>query len=326
MRSRLWHTIVVAAFVFAVPSGATVSPVEARVDAIVAPYLEAGDFMGVVGIQVDGEEALILPYGRASVELNVAHQPESVFMIGSVSKQFTAAAVLKLEESGALSTADMASKHLPGFPHGAAMTIEQLLTHTSGLADIYSLERFGLTGGREETFEELIGDLGRSQLTFEPGTGYAYSNGGYALLAALVEKAAGVEYGDYLETSFFKPLGMSRTAHDGPGPTVEGRVLGYDPWGNDDLGPAIPVIAAFTTGSGSLWSTAKDLLQWSAALHGGQVLSENSYEKLTQIMGTATAMASACSSGSDAMSSAMTGGSPVTRAILRGTSTRRRRS
>lgn len=83
-----------------------------------APYLEAGDFMGVVGIQVDGEEALILAYGRAGVELNVAHQSENVFMIGSVSKQFTAAAVLLLEEEGVLSTADPVSKHLQ-IPRGA---------------------------------------------------------------------------------------------------------------------------------------------------------------------------------------------------------------
>ena len=98
--------------------------------------------------------------------------------VGSVSKQFTAAAVLALEEAGALSTADSVAKHLPEFPRGTKMTIEQLLTHTAGLADIYSLERFGASGGRVGTFEEVLGDIGRADLTFSPGSGYAYSNGG----------------------------------------------------------------------------------------------------------------------------------------------------
>ena len=285
MRSRLWHTIAVSAFVLAVPSGATESQVEARIDAIVAPYLDARDFMGVVGVHRDGEKALALPYGKASVELEVPHREDGVFMIASVSKQFTAAAVLALEETGALSTADRVAKHLPGFPHGSEVTIEQLLTHTAGVADIYSLERFGASGGSVGTFEEVLDDIGRADLTFRPGSGYAYSNGGYAVLAAVIERVSGVSYGGYLSRRFFEPLGMSKTGHDGPSAAVHGRIPGYDPWGAGELSPAIPVSAAFTTGSGSLWSSAGDLLTWSAALHGGKVLGRASYEKLTRDYG-----------------------------------------
>ncbi len=279
MRYGLWYVLVVA---LALPVNATESPIETRIDAIVAPYLAAGDFMGVVALQREGGEALVLPYGLASVELNVPHQVNDIFMIGSVSKQFTAAAILLLEEAGALSTADTLAKHLPGFPHGGAVTIEQLLTHTSGITDIYSLERFGVTAGREGEFEEVVGDLGREELTFKPGSGYAYSNGGYALLAAVIERTSGVGYGDFLRSRFLEPLEMSQTAHDGPSAAVEDRVPGYDPWGRAGLSPALPASAAFTTGSGSLWSSARDLLKWSASLHGGRVLSEESYDKLTQ--------------------------------------------
>ena len=285
MRMDLWQVIAVSGLVLAMPAVATELSTTDRVDAIVAPYLEARDFMGVVGVHRDGREALLLPYGLASVELQVPHRRDSVFMIGSVSKQFTAAAVLALEEAGALSTADSVAEHLSEFPHGSKMTIEQLLTHTAGLADIYSLERFGASGGRVGTFEEVLGDLGRADLTFSPGSGYAYSNGGYAVLAAVIEQVSGVSYGDYLSRRFFEPLGMSQTAHDGPSAAVESRVPGYDPWGSDGLSPAIPVSAAFTKGSGSLWSSAGDLLKWSAALHGGKVLGKASYEKLTRDYG-----------------------------------------
>jgi len=282
MRMDLWQVLAASGLVLAMPAVATELSITDRIDAIVAPYLDAGDFMGVVGVQRDGEEALLLPYGLASVELKVPHRAGSVFMIGSVSKQFTAAAVLALEDAGDLDIADLVAQHLPDFPHGSLMTIEQLLTHTSGVADIYSLERFGASAGREGTFEEIIGDIGLADLSFSPGSGYAYSNGGYAVLAAVIERVSGVSYGDFLKGRFFERLGMSQTAHDGPSAAVQGRVPGYDPWGQRELNPAVPVSAAFTTGSGSLWSSARDLLKWSAALHGGQVLAESSYKKLTR--------------------------------------------
>jgi len=282
MRKTLCYLLAVLGLALAMSTRATALSIQERIDAIVAPYLEAGDFMGVVGVQLDGGEALLLPYGLASVELKVPHRDSSVFMIGSISKQFTAAAVLALEEAGSLDITDLVAKHLPDFPHGSLMTIEQLLTHTSGVVDIYSLERFGASAGREGSFEEIIGDIGLADLTFSPGSGYAYSNGGYAVLAAVIERVSGVSYGDFLRSRFFERLGMSQTAHDGPSAAVTGRVPGYDPWGQTELSPAVPVSAAFTTGSGSLWSSARDLLKWSAALHGGQVLGESWYEKLAR--------------------------------------------
>lgn len=265
---------------------AAVDPsLEGRIEAVVAPYVAAGDFMGVIALQHDGQPPLILPYGRASVELGVAHQGSNVFMVGSVSKQFTAAAVLLLEEAGALTVEDGIGQHLPGFPHGESVTIHHLLTHTSGIADIYSLPRFGDSEGRGGTLAQVIADLGAIELAFEPGTGYAYSNGGYAVAAAIIERASGLSYGDYLARHIFQPLGMASSAHDSQGPAVIGRVPGYDPWGTAGLTPALPVAAAFTVGSGSLWSSAEDLLRWSAALHGGKLLSAASYAKLTRDYG-----------------------------------------
>lgn len=267
------------------PESTLKSSLQLQIDAIVAPYLASRDFMGIVAVQRDGEAALILPYGLASIELDVPHQPSDIFMIGSVSKQFTAVAILLLEQEGLLRTDDPVGRHLPTFSRGDEITIEHLLTHTSGVADIYSLARFGDSAGQGGTFEEVIEDLSLMDLTHSPGSAYVYSNGGYALLAAIIERASGISYGDYLERRIFAPLGMLSTAHERPGPAVRHRVTGYDPWGRDDLTTAARVSPAFTTGSGSLWSSAEDLLTWSSSLHGGGLLSDEAYSRLTHDYG-----------------------------------------
>jgi CubicO group peptidase (beta-lactamase class C family) len=255
---------------------------QAKIADIVAPYVAAGDFQGVVAVQIDGQEPLISPHGLASVELGVPHRSADIFMIGSISKHFTAAAILLLEEDGALLTDDPVSRHLPGFPHGDSISIEQLLTHTSGVADIYSLERFGRTAGQQGTFEEVIEALGEMPLTHAPGSTFLYSNGGYALLAAIIAQASGTSYGEFLAERIFAPLGMLSTADTGPEVAVKGRVPGYDPWGTVAVTPVMPISWAYMAGSGSLWSSAADLLTWTSALHDGRVLNEISYEKFTR--------------------------------------------
>lgn len=258
---------------------------QAQIDSIMAPYVAAGDFMGVVGVQRDGEAPLIIPYGLANIELGVPHKATDIFMISSVSKQFTAAAILLLEQDGALKTNDPVNLYLPNFAHGDKITIEQLLTHTSCVADIYSLKRFGETAGREGSFEEVIDELGKMPLIHPPGSAYYYSNGGYALLAAIIERASGTSYGEYLADRIFKRLEMTSTSHRNPSPVAKNRVQGYDPSGQAALMPVTPISAAYTTGSGSLWSSAADLLTWTSALHNGLILNEASYKKLTRDYG-----------------------------------------
>lgn len=252
-----------------------------QVAELVAPYVVARDFMGVVGVQQKDAAPLMVPSGYASVELEVPHGPDGIFMIGSISKQFTAVAVLLLEEDGLLSTGDPVGMHVEEFAALPEITIHQLLTHTGAVTDIYSLARFGASGGHVVgTFDEVIADLAEAGLTGEPGAGYAYSNGGYALLAAVIERVSGTSYGEFLEQRLFQPLGLSSMAHDAPGPAAPGRVPGYDPWGTNELQPALPIASGFTAGSGSLWSSTADLLKWALALHGGEILEPASYAKL----------------------------------------------
>ena len=150
-----------------------------RINEIVAPYLESADFQGVIGIQKGDEDPVILPYGYASVELDVPHRGNNIFMIGSISKQFTGVGILLLEEDGLLKTDDVISKYLPDFSRAREITLEQLLTHTSGVTDVYSLKGFGKTAGLTGNFAEVTAELATLDLTFEPGNGYAYCNGGY---------------------------------------------------------------------------------------------------------------------------------------------------
>ena len=257
----------------------------AEIDRVVSPYVAAGDFMGVVAVQHDGEAPVVLPYGLASVELGVPHRATDIFLIGSMSKQFTAVAILLLEEEGKLKTSEFVSNYLPDFKPDTPITIEQLLTHTAGVADVFSLKRHSMTGGQGGSFADIVRDLGMMELTHQPGAAYAYSNGGYSLLAAIIERASGMAYGDYLAHRIFGPLGMASTSHDQPAPVVKNRVPGYDPWGRSGLTPVVPPTAAYLTGSGSLWSSATDLLTWSSALHGGKLLTATSYAKLTRNYG-----------------------------------------
>ncbi|QDP01412.1 serine hydrolase domain-containing protein [Thalassotalea sp. PS06] len=264
-----------------------VSDLTSEIDRAVAPYVAAGDFMGVVAVQRSEEPPLILSYGLASIELGVPHRPAGRFLIGSISKQFTAVAILLLEQEGRLKTSDLIKLYLPDFKPGEPITIEQLLTHTSGVADVYSLKRFGETGGKGGSFSDVIQDLGEMPLTHPPGSTYAYSNGGYSLLAAIIEHVSGMTYGDYLADRIFKPLGMASTSDDRQVPAVRNRVPGYDPWGRHDLVRTVPMAEAYSKGSGSLWSSAADLLTWNNALHGGRLLSGASYAKLMHDYGHA---------------------------------------
>jgi CubicO group peptidase (beta-lactamase class C family) len=257
----------------------------AEIDRVVSPYVSAGDFMGVIGIQRDNEPPLLVSYGLASIELAAPHGAKSRFLIGSISKQFTAAAILLLEQDGKLKTNDRVQLHLPDFKPEAPITIEQLLTHTSGVADVYSLSRYRETSGQGGSLEDVLRDLNSMDLNHGPGSTFAYSNGGYSVLAAIIERTSGLSYGDFLLDRIFNPLGMTSTSHDGAAPATPNKAAGYDPWGVRALVPVTPPSPAFTTGSGSLWSSASDLLTWNSALHGGRLLTSASYTKLTRDYG-----------------------------------------
>jgi CubicO group peptidase (beta-lactamase class C family) len=214
------------------------------------------------------------------VELGVPIQPDMVFELGSITKQFTATAILMLVERGQVSLADDVTKYLPDFPtHGKAITVEHLLTHTSGIPSYTGLPEW-LPKMREDFTPRQIIDLFKDKpLEFEPGENWSYNNSGYILLGAIIEKVSGKSYEDFVEQQIFKPLGMTRSRYGNNSEIVPGRVEGYD---KEDSGYRRAAYLSLTQpyAAGSLMSTVDDLARWDEALLGASLLKPASLDRM----------------------------------------------
>jgi CubicO group peptidase (beta-lactamase class C family) len=232
--------------------------------------LEQPDAPGcVVGVVEDGALRYTNAYGIAYLDHMIPITPETVFDVGSVSKQFTAAAVVLAARSGALSLDDDIRQWLPEFPdYGTPITIRHLLHHTSGLRD--HLQLFAIADATIESDAEVMAMIARQRgVNFPPGTAHLYSNSGYFLLAQIVERATGLTLAEYADREIFTPLGMHDThVHDDQGRIVRRRAWGYGPVdGGFRMG--FPRRAG-TVGGGGVYSTVPDLARWVAALlHDG---------------------------------------------------------
>ena len=255
----------------------------ASVDRIAGAYAALGRFSGAVVVARGGREVLARGYGRADRERGLPNTPDTRFDLGSLAKQFTAAAILKLEAEGKLSVSDPISRHLPDYPRpvGDRVTLHHLLTHTSGIP---SLGRRGPLQDVEEdctpkTLDELIAFSKDLPLQSEPGAQYRYSNTGYMMLAAVVERVSGMPFHDYLRTALFEPAGMQGTGPVMPDAAADGLAKGYEGYA-PDIQPARCVHPTWQTGAGGLRSTARDLLRWDRALAEGRVLPPAQLAKL----------------------------------------------
>jgi CubicO group peptidase (beta-lactamase class C family) len=251
-----------------------------RLDRIFAEaYPAMGPGAAVIVVQ-DGKPVLRKGYGLANVELSVAIAPEMVFRIGSVTKQFTAAAILKLAEAGKLSLSDEIGRFLPDYPtRGKRITVEQLLNHTSGIKSLTGMPSWPSHTREDWTPGQLIAFFQNEPLDFEPGTGWKYNNSGYILLGAIIEKVSGKKYEDFLAEAIFRPLGMERTRYGGDRPIIAGRVEGYQrtPAGIVNA-PYLSMTLPFS--AGALVSTVDDLARWQAALDGDGFLSADSRRRM----------------------------------------------
>lgn len=205
-------------------------------------------------------------YGLADLELNVPVKPEMVFRLASVTKQFTAVAILMLAEQGKLSLADDIHRFLPDYPASAKpITIERLLNHTAGVPG-FSDEYLSKRDMRAEiTPAQILAIIKEQKAEFEPGNKWAYSDGGYELLGMIIEKASGLSYADFIEQRIFKPLGMQHSHYDRSTRIIPGRVKGYaqtkEGYQNAEfLSMSLPWAA------GSLASNVDDLAKWDAAI------------------------------------------------------------
>jgi len=237
-------------------------------------------FMGAV-LVARGDQVLFRQvYGKANYERDEPLKLDSRFRLASVSKQFTAAAILKLQDEGRLTIADPVCKWIQPCPEAwAPIRIHHLLSHTSGIPDLMARGGWGMRRVTPATLDQLTEDSKTFRLQFQPGTKVRYDNAGFNLAAAIVEQASGMAFADYLQSRFFGPLGMKDTGLDLDG-GEHGVIMGY---ANFPGGLTAQPLAntSIVAGAGAVYSTLDDLLVWERALHRGKVLSPYSYEQMT---------------------------------------------
>lgn len=238
-------------------------------------------FMGAVLVARDGQPLLSKGYGKANLDWGIPNSPTTKFRLGSVTKQFTAASILLLEERGKLEVKNPIKQYLPDAPAAwNQITIFNLLTHTSGIPDFTRFPDYEKTLATPTTADALVARFRDKPLDFPPGSKYSYSNSGYVLLGYLIEKVSGETYREFVQDNIFVPLGMRDSGYDSNAAIIERRAVGYAP------GPSGPVVADYLDSSilfsaGSLYSTTEDLLRWEQGLYGGKLLSAKSLEKMT---------------------------------------------
>jgi len=234
----------------------------------------------VVGVMSGGELVFWKAYGMANVELRVPASDSTVFEIGSISKEFVAAAILMLVEEGRMGLDDTIDQYLHFLPsEWLGVTVRQLLTHTSGIPDYEEIQTYEAYRFRF-TPEEIIRVAHSRPMDFEPGTGYRYSNTGYFLLSLMVERLEGAPLGEVLQKRIFGPLGMTQSRMADPEEIIPHRAAGYYVDGTGRLVNRDPTQTSSTLGAGGLVSTIHDMAKWDAALHGTGLLSAASKEAM----------------------------------------------
>lgn len=254
-----------------------------RMDQVIQYYMRENHFMGSILVSLEGNALLDTGYGFANLEWQIPNSPTTKFRLGSITKQFTAAAILLLEEQGKLKISDLLNKYIHDIPDAwNKITIFHLLTHTSGIPNCTAVAEFNtfVSSTKAKKPLEQIALIINKPLQFETGSQFDYCNSGYVLLGYLIEMITGQSYKDFIVNNIFKPLGMNDSGYDTNSEIILHRASGYEmtPSGiinAEYLNSSVPYAA------GSLYSTTRDLLQWTQALFAGKILSHESFKKMT---------------------------------------------
>ncbi len=250
-----------------------------KLDEYMTALTDAGQFSGTVLVARDGTVLLSKGYGMANYEFSVKNTPQTVFPIGSNTKQFTAAGIMKLQEQGKLNVTDPVTWYVPDAPRWKDIKIYNLLNHTSGIP---SEGGFLLTDPVDIVLPELVKRFTALPLTFTPGTDYTYSNNGFITLSYIIEQASGQSYDRYLKENIFLPLSMTSTGQDNARDVFFNRASGYTTMVGKHIHYDLQNIHN-SWGAGSLHSTTEDIYRWERAFHTpGAILSPASLDAMTE--------------------------------------------
>lgn len=252
----------------------------AQIDRLLADAYKA-DRPGATALVVkDGQTVLRKGYGLADLELGVPVEPDMIFRVGSVTKQFTSTAILMLAERGKLSIGDPITKHLPEFPTGGkTITIEHLLTHTSGIRSYTSMPAWRPLMIKDLSVAEMIDVFKNEPHDFAPGDRFLYNNSGYFLLGAIIEKVSGQTYEQFIEREIFTSLGMKHSFYGSHARVIPRRVPGYEKNAGGYVNAAyLSMTQPYS--AGSLLSSVDDLALWEAAIASGKLLTAASMKRM----------------------------------------------
>jgi CubicO group peptidase (beta-lactamase class C family) len=262
-------------------SASPVGPDVPRMEQVIQSFVSDQHFMGSVLVARGNEIILDKGYGFANLEWDIPNSPSTKFRLGSITKQFTAASILLMEERGKLNVSDPVKKYMPDAPAAwDKVTIFNLLTHTSGIPSFTSFPDYASIEPFTTTPAQLVKLFRDKPLDFQPGEKWSYSNSGYVLLGYLIEKISGKSYERFVQENIFTPLGMKDSGYDSNSAIIPHRAAGYSP------SPNGPVNAGYINmtvplSAGGLYSTTDDLLRWEQSLFGGKLLSPASLQKMT---------------------------------------------
>jgi CubicO group peptidase (beta-lactamase class C family) len=252
----------------------------ARMEQVVQSHVSAGTFMGTVLVARDGKIVFDKAYGMANLELDVPNTPDTKFRLGSITKQFTAAAILLLEERGKLKIDDRVKTYLPDAPMAwDRITVHNLLTHTSGIPNFTASADYSTIKLSSRTAAAAVAAFRDRPLDFGPGEKYSYSNSGYLVLGSIVEAVSGQSYEKFVAENLFSPAGMSDSGYDSNTAVIKRRASGYikTPGGYVNAGY---IHMSIPHAAGALYSTTRDLLKWEQALFGGKLIAKASLDRM----------------------------------------------
>ncbi|MCJ8154798.1 beta-lactamase family protein [Chryseobacterium sp. SSA4.19] len=226
---------------------------------------------GVFLVSKKGKIVYEKAFGKANIELDVNMAPDNVFQIGSMTKQFTAVAILILEAQGKLNINDPVSKYMPDYPAGNSITIHHLLTHTSGIKDFTKMKSLSEIAQKEMSPEAMVNFFKNEPVDFRPGEKFDYNNSGYVVLGYLIERVSGEKYDDFIQKNIFEKAGMDHSYYASDRKIIKNRAYGYHQKSDGYVNKTV-INFSVPFASGSLMSTVEDMVKWHNALNKNLIL------------------------------------------------------